>query len=124
MRQIQADRSAPTCAYRVIIEHMSEQCVFISGDRVSWWDDGHGRGAEPSHPDALHLTGTIHAVCRPPADDSRIVAYLVTRRGGVSGTYTETVRPDLGHRLTHVDENVQRSCVCTIGPGVSADEYT
>ncbi|MEV6562954.1 hypothetical protein AB0M22_45055 [Nocardia sp. NPDC051756] len=77
-----------------------QQCEFRRGDPVSWWADRDGRALDPGHPDAIERTGIIDAVCRHPADDSQIVAYLVTCRSAVAGTYLMTVRPDLGHQLT------------------------
>lgn len=84
-----------------MLEHMSgQQREFHRGDPVSWWADRHGRALDPGHPDAVQRFGTIDTVCRHPADDSQVVAYLVACRGGVTGTYLLTVRPDLGHHLT------------------------
>ncbi|WP_433635650.1 hypothetical protein [Nocardia sp. CA-120079] len=70
---------------------------FAPGDAVVWWADRDGRGLEPDHPDAIRRTGVVDSVHR---HDGRVVAYLVACRGGVSGTYITTVRPDHGHRLT------------------------
>lgn len=71
---------------------------FEPGDPVAWWDDGHGRGAEPDHPGARRHSGVVAAVYRDPADDTRIAAYVVTCRG-LTGSYLVTVRPDHGCRL-------------------------
>ncbi|WP_147139612.1 hypothetical protein [Nocardia ninae] len=74
---------------------MSEQQrEFHRGDPVTWYADSHGRALDANHPDAVQHTGTIATVCRNPADDSQVVAYLVSCRGGVSGGYLMTVRPE------------------------------
>lgn len=101
------NRVADTCRHsnREMLEHVSEQREFRRGDRVRWWADRDGRALDPGHPNAIERTGTMDTVCRNPADDSQVVAYLVTCRGGVSGTYLLTVRPDLGHELTLVRED-------------------
>uniref|UniRef100_UPI003F490FB5 hypothetical protein n=1 Tax=Nocardia suismassiliense TaxID=2077092 RepID=UPI003F490FB5 len=78
-----------------MLERMSEQPrEFRRGEPVIWYADSHGRALDPSHPDAVQHTGTIDTVCRHPADDSQFVAYVVACRGGVSGGYLMTVRPE------------------------------
>jgi hypothetical protein len=67
---------------------------YAAGEDITWWTDGHGGGADPGDTGAMRLTGTVASVHRHPSDDTRIAAYLVERRGGVSGTYITTVRPD------------------------------
>ncbi|MDR7170476.1 hypothetical protein J2W56_004227 [Nocardia kruczakiae] len=52
-------------------------------------------------PEARTRTGVVDSVHLHPDDDSRVVAYLVTCRGGVSGTYLATVLPE--HRPTVVE---------------------
>ncbi|MGW0640446.1 hypothetical protein [Nocardia salmonicida] len=75
--------------------------AFEVGDEIGWWDDGHGRGVEPDDPTARWFTGTVDSVCRHPADETRIVAYLV-HRSSTLGSYLTTVRPDHGHRPERV----------------------
>lgn len=93
-------RAASSC----ILERMTEPQNFRRGDSVVWWDDHHGRGLDPGHPDAVRLDGIIDTVCYSPADPDLIVAYLVARRGGVAGSYLVTVRPDHGHQLAHAED--------------------
>lgn len=76
---------------------MSELWEPAVGDRVEWWDDGHGRGAVPDQPGAMRCSGTISEVLR--SAEGQPVAYFVRRYSRISGTYTVTVRPDFGHRL-------------------------
>lgn len=72
------------------------------GDAISWWDDGHGRGAEPGTEGALHRTGVVGQACRDPRDPSTVVALLVDCEGPLGG-YVTTVRPDRGHRPELID---------------------
>lgn len=73
--------------------------VFAVGDRIEWWSDIDGGPAEPGDLAARKNIGTVASVHRSPNDDTQVVAYLVTCRSRVAGTYTTTVRPDL-HRPT------------------------
>ncbi|MGW0359245.1 hypothetical protein ACWDXV_34075 [Nocardia nova] len=71
------------------------------GDRIEWCSDLDGRVVEPGDPEARTCMGTVDSVHRHPDDDSRVVAYIVTCRGEVSGTYLATVLPE--HRPTVVE---------------------
>ncbi|WP_063002708.1 hypothetical protein [Nocardia mikamii] len=71
--------------------------VFALGDVIEWWADRHGRPATPLAPDAIRLTGTVAALIHDRHHRGRVVAYLVTCRSRLNGTYTETVYPDLHH---------------------------
>ncbi|MDR7170487.1 hypothetical protein J2W56_004238 [Nocardia kruczakiae] len=71
------------------------------GDRIEWCSDIDGRPVEPGDPEARTYTGTVDSVHRHPDDASRVVAYLVHCRGGVSGTYLATVLPE--HRPTPIE---------------------
>ncbi|PPJ04076.1 hypothetical protein C5E51_26090 [Nocardia nova] len=72
---------------------------FEVGDRIDWWSDNDGGPAELGDPGARKHTGTVASVHRNPNDATQVVAYLITSRSRVAGTYTSTVRPDL-HRPT------------------------
>lgn len=70
---------------------------FEVGEQIVWWSDGHNGAGAPDDPDAKQRTGTVSSVHRHPEDENQIVAYLVKCRGGISGTYITTVRPELHH---------------------------
>ncbi|OXR40269.1 hypothetical protein B7C42_07694 [Nocardia cerradoensis] len=75
------------------------------GDQIEWYSDIDGRPVEPDDPEARTYTGIVDSVHRH-RDDSRVVAYLVRCRGGVSGTYLSTVLPE--HRPSVVDSGRQQ----------------
>ena len=81
---------------------------FREGDEISWWDDGHGRGADPADPGAQHRTGVIRRVCWHPGGEAQVVALLVERQGPL-GPYDSTVRPDRGHRPQVIIPAAQRA---------------
>lgn len=85
--------------------------VFAVGDRIEWWSDNDGGPAEPGNPAAKKHTGTVASVHRNLNDDTQVVAYLVTSRSRVAGTYTTTVRPDL-HRPTATTSYTRRPARC------------
>ncbi|PPJ01235.1 hypothetical protein C5E51_34545 [Nocardia nova] len=71
------------------------------GRRSHRCSDIDGRPVEPGDPEARTHTGIVDSVHRHRDDSSRVVAYLVRCRGGVSGTYFSTVLPE--HRPTVVE---------------------
>ncbi|MEV6064893.1 hypothetical protein AB0L62_33250 [Nocardia asteroides] len=77
--------------------------AFAAGEEIAWWDDGHGRGADPEAPGARRCTGIVDAVLYSPADPGRIVAYSVFRTSKL-GRYVTTIRADLGHRPERVSK--------------------